>query len=284
MTYLEFLESITQSPGLNTWLIEEVEWSTRYCNTLDRLVSCPSAPGGVNRENNMVDPDRWQKWLTLLAHAKSNGEVMTQGDYSLAMQFDNAPSVANPDQADSDHDGIGDAIDGAMLTAAAVAIENAGEASLTATLLNGMGNPIAGQSVIFFIDTDGDGIEEQHTSTTNEAGVATRVVSVPGGSGSIYAYRATWDGKLLATEDEEFVRVGALPTLKVGGIEYTPGVRFDVTVTGLDPGARYRLVRSADLNGFPEVIVSGFKPDGTTDTISDPNPPAGRAFYRVERE
>lgn len=283
-SYSEYLQSITQTGGLNTWLIEEVEWSTRYCNTLERLVNCPSAPGSVNRENNMIDPDRWEKWITLLDYAKTTGVVMTQGDYGLAMQFDNAPTVANANQADSDHDGIGDVIDGAVLTAAEVAIESAGEATLTAILLNGLGNPIAGQTIIFYIDTDGDDIEEQHSATTNAAGVATKIVNVSGASGSVYAYRATWDGKLVAAQDNDFVRVGEPLPLKVTSVAYMPGVSCVLTVEGLDPGATYRLVRSLDLNGFPDVVVSGFTPAGTTGTFTDNNPPAGRAFYRVEKE
>jgi FG-GAP-like repeat/Thrombospondin type 3 repeat len=283
-SYSEYLQSITQTGGLNTWLIEEVEWSTRYCNNLERLVNCPSAPGSVNRENNMIDPDRWEKWITLLDYAKSTGVVMTQGGYGLAMQFDNAPTVANANQADSDHDGIGDVIDGAVLTAAEVAIESAGEAALTATLLNGLGNPIAGQTIIFYIDTDGDDIEEQHSATTNAAGVATKIVSVSGASGSVYAYRAAWDGKLVAAQDNDFVRVGEPLPLKVASVAYTPSVSCVLTVEGLDPGATYRLVRSLDLNGFPDVVVSGFTPAGTTDTFTDNNPPEGRAFYRVEKE
>ena len=42
--YEQYLQSITQS-GLNTWLIEEVEWATRYCNDIDRLEYCDAAPG-----------------------------------------------------------------------------------------------------------------------------------------------------------------------------------------------------------------------------------------------
>jgi hypothetical protein len=110
MTYLEFLESITE-PGLNTWLIEEVSWSTRYCNDQERLTPCPAAPGGVNRENNMVDLPRWQNWLALLDYANATGEVMTLGDYALALATDNCPFVANAGQADADADGAGDACD-----------------------------------------------------------------------------------------------------------------------------------------------------------------------------
>jgi hypothetical protein len=105
------LDAFTRPGALNTWLIEEVEWSTRYCNDLPRLAPCPEAPGGVNRENNMVDPERWQRWLALLAYADSNGEVMTLGDYALAVATDNCPGLPNPDQADGDHDGRGDVCD-----------------------------------------------------------------------------------------------------------------------------------------------------------------------------
>lgn len=284
MTYPEFLQSITQTGSLNTWLIEEVEWATRYCNTLDRLEPCPTAPGGVNRENNMVDPARWEKWLVLLDHAKRSGEVMTMGDYALAMQLDNAPTVPNPDQADSDHNGIGDVIDGATLAAAAVVIPAAGEAELTATLRNGAGTSIPGQTVVFLIDTDGDGIEETYQALTGPDGVASVLVPLAGGPGAVFAYRAEWDGGLIETEGDSTVAIIPPPPLRIVAIDYTPGGDFKVTVEGLDPAATYRLVRSSDLLGFPDIVVSGFAPAGSTGTLIDPAPPPGKAFYRVERE
>jgi hypothetical protein len=108
---VDSLDTFTTPGQLNTWLIEEVEWSTRYCNDLPRLAPCAAAPGGVNRENNMVDVERWARWLELLAYARAHGEVMTMGDYALAVSTDNCPGVPNPDQADADSDGRGDVCD-----------------------------------------------------------------------------------------------------------------------------------------------------------------------------
>jgi hypothetical protein len=105
------LASLVRPGELNTWLIEEVEWSTRFCNDQPRLTPCDEAPGGINRENNMVDPERWQLWLELLAFARDRGEVMTMGGYALAVSTDNCPAIANPGQADLDADGRGDACD-----------------------------------------------------------------------------------------------------------------------------------------------------------------------------
>ncbi len=57
------------------------------------------------------------------------------------------------------------------------------------------------------------------------------------------------------------------------------GMNCPVTVA-----ATYRLARSPDLLAFSDIIVSGFKPSATTDTLIDTSPPAGKAFYRVEKE
>jgi hypothetical protein len=65
----------------------------------------------VNRENNMVDPQRWLLWLELLEYARTHGEVMTMGDYALAVATDNCPGLSNADQADADADGRGDVCD-----------------------------------------------------------------------------------------------------------------------------------------------------------------------------
>ena len=42
--YAAYLDSITQMGHLNTWLIEEVEWATRYCNDTPRLDPVPQCP------------------------------------------------------------------------------------------------------------------------------------------------------------------------------------------------------------------------------------------------
>ncbi|MCE5187208.1 MAG: hypothetical protein LLF76_13890 [Planctomycetaceae bacterium] len=196
-SYEAYLQSIMQSGGLNTWLIEEVEWSTRYCNELPRLVYC-SVSGGDNRENNMVDPGRWDMWMTLLDFVNANGQPMTMGDYSLAVAFDNAPTVFNPDQADSDHDGIGDAIDNAAVVADNVTLAFNGtvaEGTLRAVLTNGT-TPLVGQTITFLFDADGNGTMEEQTAQTDAAGAATLLIqtSLPTGE---YPYIAEWDGILV---------------------------------------------------------------------------------------
>ena len=200
-TYADYLESITQFGSLNTWLIEEVEWSTRYCNDVDRLDPCPAAPGGINRENNMVDLERWDMWLTLLDYCQSAGVVMTLGDYALAMAYDNAPTVANPDQEDTDHDGIGDVVDEAFLLAADVLLTGPSGAS-TGTLYAALSNALAGialQTISFALDADGDGTNETYQAVTDAEGVATYPIASSRLPGSVIPYSASWDGVVAAT-------------------------------------------------------------------------------------
>ena len=200
--YNMYLQSITQYGQLNTWLIEEVEWSRRYCNDLPRLDPCPSAPGGINRENNMVDTERWDKWMTLLDFVNANGQPMTLGDYTLAVAFDNAPTVQNPDQADSDHDGIGDVIDEAILLADDVLFQQNGsfaEGTLLATLSN-QSEGLAGQTIRFYIDTDNDGTDERFNAITNTSGIASVFVQTSLAQG-LYSYTAQWDGIVMQLSD-----------------------------------------------------------------------------------
>jgi len=99
--YAQYLADNTQPGGLNTWLIEEVDWSGRPCNDIDRLGTCN---GGSNRENNTVYQPRWDAWMQLLDYVKNypGGVALTMAEVALAKGSDNAPTVANPDQADSD--------------------------------------------------------------------------------------------------------------------------------------------------------------------------------------
>jgi hypothetical protein len=108
--YEAYLQSITQDGELNTWLIEEVEWSGRACNDLPRLVDCN---GSSNREDNTVYLPRWQAWLQLLDYLNSypGGVTMTLGEVALASGFDNCADDANADQLDTDSDGQGDVCD-----------------------------------------------------------------------------------------------------------------------------------------------------------------------------
>ena len=108
--YDAYLRSITEIGALNTWLIEEVEWSGRACNDLPRLVDCN---GSSNREDNTVYAPRWEAWLYLLDFVGNypDSVAMTMGEVALAQRLDNCPGTANSDQLDTDLDGEGDACD-----------------------------------------------------------------------------------------------------------------------------------------------------------------------------
>lgn len=191
--YRAYLQSITQEGGLNTWLIEEVEWSGRTHNMAPRSES--------NREDNTVYLPRWEAWLDLLDYVKTytDSVTLTLGEVALAQAYDNAPTVANADQADSDHDGIGDVIDGATLTAPDVTLRRNQAGMLSATLQNGAGQPIADQSLTFTFDADGDGSNETYTATTDSGGVASVLVTPtrPSGPGT---YSVEWDGLRTAAD------------------------------------------------------------------------------------
>ena len=231
--YLDYLESKTQAGGLTAWLIEEVDWSGRPCNTLDRLGTCN---GGSNRENNTVYLPRWQAWMTLLDYVKAypDGVVMTLGEVALAKAFDNAPTVPNAGQADADQDGVGDVIDGATLVAADVAIRPHETGALSATLTDGTGSAIAGQTVRFHFDADGDGTDETYVGASGADGVALASVTPTGLLGAV-AYSADWDG-LRATAHA----TGIVQILDVAGLTATvtpaaPGtVVLNWTYTGAD--------------------------------------------------
>lgn len=190
--YTAYLDGITQPGGLNTWLIEEVEWSGRPCNDANRLGTCN---GGSNRENNTVYIPRWEAWLTLLDFVKSypDSVALTVGEVALAKAYDNAPTVANPDQTDSDHNAIGDVIDGATLSGETANLVRNSTGNLYALLTNSTAQPIIEQSVTFLFDADGDGNDETYSGTTDALGWATASV-MPTRPVGISGFTANWDG------------------------------------------------------------------------------------------
>jgi len=229
--YESYLLSETQDGGLNTWLIEEVEWSGRPDN------EAPRDEG--NRENNTVYLPRWEAWMQLLDFVKSypGGVVMTLGEVALAQGYDNAPTAANPEQEDSDHDGIGDAIDDATIQAPDASLVSGQPGELTAILENGAGVPIANQLVEFAFDVDGDGTDEQLSGTTDSAGVARVTVTptVPLGGAD---FTVGWDGgRGVTASDTGTATISAPPPPPDGGaIPGTSSVTPPASAPGLRPG------------------------------------------------
>ncbi|MBB5353432.1 hypothetical protein HNR46_003693 [Haloferula luteola] len=69
--------------------------------------------------------------------------------------------------------------------------------------------------------------------------------------------------------------------LVVTAAAFDPEGDFVMTVSGLNPARNYRLMRGTDLAGFLfEVAIK--QPVSETDSFTDADPPAGKAFYRVE--
>jgi hypothetical protein len=94
-TYADYIASHIVPGQANVILIEEVNFSGR------------SDPATVN---NTVDPEKWANFQTMLEVVKDfeGGVPMTLGEYAMARAYDNAPRVYNPDQADENHNGVGD--------------------------------------------------------------------------------------------------------------------------------------------------------------------------------
>jgi hypothetical protein len=156
----------------------------------------------------MVDRDRWNKWMTLLDFVNANGQAMTMGEYSLAMQFDNAPTVPNTDQADSDHDGIGDVIDDAQITASDIQVDyNSPTASIiSARLANTLGC-IANQTLKFSCDVNGDNVNENFTAVTDSNGNAKVSVNFTLPQGSVKPYTVFWDGIVITASIQRTVTI-----------------------------------------------------------------------------
>lgn len=230
--YTQFLQDNTEPGGLNTWLIEEVEWSGRPCNDDPRVgpnftdvpADCTADPDDTNRENNTVYQARWNAWLQLLDYVKDypDGVVMTMAEVALAKGYDNAPTVPNPDQADSDHDGIGDVVDDASLVAAdGLTLTRGVEGTMSATL-TGASGPIAGQEVTFAFDADGDTTDETYTGTTDSDGVASVEVTAsrPVGTAS---YAVSWSDGVVTTTDTASVAIGDVSHLALDPDNPTTG-------------------------------------------------------------
>jgi hypothetical protein len=244
--YAAYLESVTEDGGLNTWLIEEVEWSGRPCNDDERVTGATRAPAPVtcaegiamgapnNRENNTVYLPRWEGWMQLLDYIKGyeGGVAMTMGEVALAQGFDNAPTVPNPGQADSDASGIGDVVDGATLTAADATLGRNEAGTLSATLTNGAGDPIAGQDVTFTYDADGDGTDETYEDATGAAGVASVTVTPTRPVGQS-TFAVSWNGRHgLSANDTGDVTTADATTTTLDATNPTSGQVTDQVTVG----------------------------------------------------
>ena len=228
--YHQYLTSQTDHGGLTTWLIEEVDWSGRPCNNSDRLGTCN---GGSNRENNTVYLPRWDAWMQVLDFVKTypGGVAMTMGEVALAQGYDNAPTVANADQADSDHDGIGDVIDDASLVAATSSLTRNQASTLSATLTSGAGSGIAGQSITFSFDADGDGTDETYAGTTGANGLATATVTPTRPVGPA-TFTASWDAVVTTATDQGDVAVGDMSQVTLDATNPSTGQVTDSVTVG----------------------------------------------------
>ncbi|MEX2546868.1 MAG: FG-GAP-like repeat-containing protein [Chloroflexota bacterium] len=228
--YAQYLAENTQDGGLNTWLIEEVEWSGRPCNDLDRLADLCN--GGSNRENNTVYRPRWDGWIQLLEYVRDypGGVAMTMAEVALAKAFDNAPTVVNLDQADSDHDGIGDVIEGVTLTVGGASLSRNQPGTLSATLANADG-PLSGQTVTFEFDADGVDGSENYSAITDPNGVAEATVEAtrPVGPATV---DASWDGVRATAADTGSIEIVDASALTLDGTNPTSGQVTDTVTVG----------------------------------------------------
>jgi hypothetical protein len=228
--YHDYLVASTDPGGLTTWLIEEVDWSGRPCNDADRLGTCN---GGSNREDNTVYQPRWDAWMQVLDYIKSypGGVAMTLAEVALAQGYDNAPTANNPDQADADHDGIGDVVDGAVVAAAPALLVRNRPGSLSARLANGAGLPIAQQTLSFAFDADGDGDDEEFQAATDASGQAAVEVTTTRPVGAT-SFRVYWDGKVISADATGAVTVGDVTTLTLDPSNPSSGEIGDTIVVG----------------------------------------------------
>jgi hypothetical protein len=78
--------------------------------------------------------------------------------------------------------------------------------------------------------------------------------------------------------DVTFTAAVPVPVITASG--FVEGA-FQISVEGMEPATSYVLKRSPDLLSFPDTL-GGAVTGATTHTFSDPSPPAGKAFYRIE--
>ncbi len=112
-SYREYIESHIIPGQANCILIEEVNFSGK------------DASGAVN---NTVDPVDWANFQTMLDVVKEfeGGVPMTLGEYAMARAYDNAPDIPNADQADENHNGLGDVAEPPVAEADTYSVEEDG--------------------------------------------------------------------------------------------------------------------------------------------------------------
>ncbi|MDA0767256.1 MAG: sulfatase-like hydrolase/transferase [Verrucomicrobia bacterium] len=105
-------------------------------------------------------------------------------------------------------------------------------------------------------------------------------MAFPGSAAVIDNFYASSSG--LTQLPESIPPVLTPPDLKVIGVTHTGGA-LEIDIDGFDTFKQYLLKRTTDLStGFPTVIGEPFTPLAETGTMSDPAPPAGSAYYRIE--
>ena len=110
----------------------------------------------------------------------------------------------------------------------------------------------------------------------NEAACRTYISGNP----SAFDYPAT-TAQVQAMIDEVNASILASNPPVVTQLGFNPAGGFELSVSGLNPSRTYRLMRGNDLTGFPNEVLRK-QPATTIDAFTDPTPPAGKAFYRVE--
>lgn len=179
--YEHYLQQETVDGGLTVWLVEAPDWTGRDATT--------------GNPNDTVDTGKFAAWNALLDYVKNypGGVTMTLGQVALAKAFDNAPTVANPDQADANHNGIGDVVEGSHLDMTGRTLWRGAEEDISASLHNGADQPLAGQTVTFTGDFNGDGSNETYSGTTDATGAAHVTVTPTAMPGTAISVQAHWD-------------------------------------------------------------------------------------------